>query len=76
MVGSACSRDLQVLEGEDLLLSAVIPAQQGQEIEHGLRQEALVAELPKAGCPMPLTQLALVWSQDEADMAELGLRPP
>ena len=64
------------MEGEDLLLSAVIPAQEGEKIKHGLREEALVAELPQAGGPVPLAQLALVRSQNEADMAELGLPPP
>lgn len=74
--GILSSKDLQVLKAEDFLLSAVIPAQQGQEVEHGLGQEALLAELPQAGGPMPLAQLALVWSQDEAHMAELRLSPP
>ena len=58
------SSDLQVLKVENLLLCAVIPAQQGQEVEHGLRQEALLTELAGAGGSMPLAQLALVWSQD------------
>lgn len=54
------SNDLQVVKAEDLLLSAIIPAQQGQEIEHGLGQEALLTELAQAGGSMPLAQLALV----------------
>lgn len=69
------SDDLQVLKAEDLLLSAVIPAEQGEEVEHGLGQKALLAKLPEAGGPMPLAQLALIGSQDEADMAELRLSP-
>ena len=64
------------MKGEDLLLRAIIPAKKGEVVEHSLGQVALVAELPQAGGPVPLAQLALVWGQDQAHMAELRLLPP
>ena len=65
--------DLELLQGENFILRAIIPAQQGKVVDHGLRQVTLMPELPYTGGPMPLAQLALVRGKNEADMAELGL---
>ena len=70
------ANNLQVFKTEELLLGAIIPAQQGEEVEHGLGQEALLTKLPEAGGSVPLAQLAFVWRKDETDMAEMRLSPP
>ena len=52
------------------LLAAVVPAQQGQVVDHGPGQEALLPELAHAGGAVPLAELAAVGRQDEAHVAE------
>lgn len=43
----------ELVYSEDLLLSSIVPAQQGQEVDHGRGQEALVLELAHRGSTVP-----------------------
>mmetsp|Transcript_7884 Transcript_7884/g.19695 ORF Transcript_7884/g.19695 Transcript_7884/m.19695 type:complete len:603 (-) Transcript_7884:9-1817(-) len=75
-LGDALQAELgrQLVLGKDLLLGAVVPAQQRQVVDHGGRQEALGLELAHAGGAVALGQLGLVGRQDERHVREDGAR--
>jgi hypothetical protein len=66
---------LQLLGGEDLLFTAVIPPQQAEEIHHGGGQAALLPELTHGGGAVPLGELGLVGSQDETHVCKIRRLP-
>ena len=63
----------QLLAREDLLV-AVGPAEPGQIVDHGLGQDARVAEGLDRGGAVALGQAAPVRAQDHRDVGELGER--
>eukprot|EP00958_Prasinococcus_capsulatus_P024870 scaffold3981_cov302-Prasinococcus_capsulatus_cf.AAC.2 len=61
----------ELVDGEDLLLRAVVPSEQRKEVEHGLVHVAQVVELPHRGGAVALGQLAAVGREDERDVRKL-----
>ncbi len=58
------------------MIGAVVPAEQGEVVGHGARQEALLAELAHARRAVPLGQLAPVGRQDQRHVPERRLLEP
>eukprot|EP00962_Isochrysis_galbana_P044333 scaffold17150_cov102-Isochrysis_galbana.AAC.1 len=56
------------------LVRRIVPAEQAQVVEHGLRQVSLLLELRDRGCAMPLGQLGPIFAQHEGEVGEARQR--
>mmetsp|Transcript_7782 Transcript_7782/g.16715 ORF Transcript_7782/g.16715 Transcript_7782/m.16715 type:complete len:421 (-) Transcript_7782:647-1909(-) len=62
----------EFVTGKNLVVGTIVPPQQGQVVDHGVRQESIQSELVAGGGPVSLRQLLLVLSQDERAVGVLG----
>ena len=62
----------ELLAREELLLTAIVPAQKGQEVDHRVGQVALLLKIAHGRRAVALGQLGVVGRQQQGDVAEQG----